>query len=138
MPLIGLKAGGDWFDFDRKKTNRQCGRICTACVCQCHHKGNMQVTKCANDTVVNTADLLNWDSSTGLELEHAAQVDLLIQVLSQAHVLLEGFSAVLCSRLLQLGNGHGVIQVDLTLLACCPIPAESHHLLVETNHTFTQ
>ena len=85
----------------------------------------MQVTKCVNDTVVSTADLLDWDSATGLELEHATQVDLLVQVLSQAHVLFEGFSAVLCSGLLQFGNGHGVVQVDLILLPCCPIPAAS-------------
>lgn len=85
----------------------------------------MPETTCAKDTVVNAADLLDWDSSVGLELEHATQVDLLIQVLSQTHVLLEGLSAVVCSRFLQLGDGHGVIQVDLILLPCCPIPAAS-------------
>ena len=44
-------------------------RLATVCVI---------IRQLASDKVVNTADLLNWDGSTGLELEHATQVDLLI------------------------------------------------------------
>lgn len=51
-----------------------------------------------------------------LEFQHTTQVGLLVKLVRKPAVLFISGAAVGSGRLLQAGDGHGVVQVNLSLL----------------------
>jgi hypothetical protein len=71
----------------------------------------------------------DWAVRSRLEPQHPAQVNLLVKLVGHLGKLPVHLAAVGGRRLLELGNGSGVVQMDLTVLAVVEVPCKREEKL---------